>query len=216
MSPVTGRVQAVNESGNDNHGNPLPYISIQQSGAYRIKGTLGELQRGGIQEGNRMKIFSRTDENQFWMGTVTLVDYENPSQRNNNNYYMSNSDEMTNSSKYPFYVELENTEDLILGQHVYMEVTREAGEAAGIPISMAFLGYEEDGSAYVWAEKRGRLEKRTVTLGTVNDMMGTVEILDGLTQDDYIAYPDSELCREGMATTRSAPVEEFAEEVEVG
>ena len=42
LSPVTGRVQAVNENGTDNNGNPLPYISIQQSGSYRVKGVLGE------------------------------------------------------------------------------------------------------------------------------------------------------------------------------
>lgn len=217
VSPVTGRVQAVNENGTDNYGNPLPYISIQQSGSYRVKGTLGELQRGGITEGSQMKIVSRTDANQFWMGTVSLVDYENPTQENNNNYYVMSTDEMTTSSKYPFYVELENTDGLILGQHVYLEVAAQEGEASGIPVSMAFISYEEDGTAYVWAESRSRLEKRTVTLGTVNDMMGTVEILEGLTEEDYIAFPDPELCREGVSTTHSAPVEEAApEEVEVG
>ena len=113
VSPVTGRVQAVNENGTDNYGNPLPYISIQQSGAYRIKGTLGELQRGGIMEENQMKIVSRTDESQSWLGTVTLVDYENPVQENSNNYYVTSTDEMTTASKYPFYVELESTSSLI-------------------------------------------------------------------------------------------------------
>ena len=216
VSPVTGRIQAVNENGTDNYGNPLPYISIQQSGAYRVKGTLGELQRGGILEGNRMKILSRTDENQFWMGTVSLVDYENPTQENNNNYYVMSTDEMTTSSKYPFYVELEDTQGLILGQHVYMEVAREEGTVSGIPVSMTFISYEEDGTPYVWAEKRGKLEKRTVTLGQINDMMGTVEILEGLAQEDYIAFPDEALCRSGVATTRSVPAEEAAEEVEVG
>ena len=211
VSPVTGRVQAVNENGTDNYGNPLPYISIQQSGSYRVKGTLGELQRGGIMEGSQLKISSRTDENQFWMGTVTLVDYENPTQQNNNNYYVMSTDEMTTSSKYPFYVELENTDGLILGQHVYLELAAEEGENSGVPVSMSFLCYEEDGSAYVWAEDRGKLEKRTVTLGEMNDMMGTVEILEGLTEDDYIAFPDPELCREGAATTHSAPVQEEAE-----
>ena len=118
-SPVTGRIQSVSEKGTDNYGNPLPYISIQKSGSYRIKGTLGELQRGGILEGVRMKILSRTDENQNWWGVVSLVDYENPTQDSNNNaYYVGNTDEMTSSSKYPFYVELETTEGLILGQHV--------------------------------------------------------------------------------------------------
>ena len=211
VSPVTGRVQAVNENGTDNYGNPLPYISIQQSGSYRVKGTLGELQRGGIMEGDQLKILSRTDENQFWLGTVTLVDYENPTQENGNNYYVSNTDEMTSSSKYPFYVELENTDGLILGQHVYLELAVEEGESAGIPISMSFLCYEEDGSTYVWAENRGRLEKRTVTLGDMNDMMGTVDILDGLTEADYIAFPDPERCREGTSTTHSEPVQEAVE-----
>lgn len=216
VSPVTGRVQAVNENGTDNYGNPLPYISIQQSGAYRVKGTLGELQRGGIMEGSRMKILSRTDDSQAWMGTVTLVDYENPTQENSNNYYVMSSDEMTSSSKYPFYVELENTEGLILGQHVYLEVAVEEGEVTGIPVSMAFISYEEDGTAYVWAENRGRLEKRTVTLGNTNDMMGTVEILGGLTEEDYIAFPDPELCQPGASTTHSAPAEEAAEPVAEG
>lgn len=212
LSPVTGRIQAVNENGTDNYGNPLPYISIQQSGAYRIKGTLGELQRGGILEGSSMKIVSRTHEDQVWMGTVTLVDYENPTQENNNNYYISSSDEMTSSSKYPFYVELESTDGLILGQHVYLEIAAEEGEVTGIPISMAFISYEEDGTAYVWAEKRGKLEKRTVTLGAMNDMMGTVEVLEGLTEEDYITFPDSEACREGVPTTHAVPAEETAPE----
>ena len=219
VSPVTGRVQAVNENGTDNYGNPLPYISIQQSGAYRVKGTLGELQRGGIMEGSRIKILSRTDESQSWMGTVTLVDYENPSQGNSNNYYGMAVDEMTASSKYPFYVELESTEGLTLGQHVYLELAVEEGQVTGIPVSMAFVSYEEDGTPYVWAEDRGHLEKRHVTLGSINDMLGTVDIVEGLTEEDYIAYPDPELCRPGAATTRNAPVEEEAEpamEGEVG
>ena len=211
VSPVTGRVQAINENGTDNYGNPLPYISIQQAGSYRIKGILGELQRGGIMEGSRIKVVSRTDENVSWSGTVTLVDYENPVQGNQNNYYyMGSQDEMTTSSKYPFYVELDSTEGLILGQHVYLELEVEEEETKGVSISMFFLCYEEDGSTYVWAENRGKLEKRTVTAGSYNDMMGTVQILEGLTEKDYIAFPDGELCVEGAPTTHES-VEAVAE-----
>lgn len=202
-SPVTGRVQEINENGVDNYGNPMAYITIQQSGSYRVKGTLGELQRGGIIEGSRMRIVSRTDESVYWLGTVSLVDYENPSQENPNNmYYGMATDEMTASSKYPFYIELDNTDGLILGQHVYLELEKEEGEETGIPVSMAFICYNDDGSAYVWAEGgRGKLEKRTVTLGAPNDMMGTVSVVEGLTEADYIAFPDGELCQEGAPTT---------------
>ena len=215
-APVTGRVQSISESGTDNYGNPVAYITIQQSGAYRVKGMLGELQRGGIMEGSRMKIVSRTDDSQFWLGTVTLVDYENPSQGSEfDMYYGTSTDEMTAASKYPFYVELESTEGLILGQHVYLELYAEEGETAGIPVSSAFICYEEDGSAYVWAENRGKLEKRTVTLGEYNFMNDTMEVLEGLTEEDFLAFPDIELCQVGAPTTHDFTAEE-ADGSEVG
>lgn len=210
-SPVTGRIQSIRENGTDNNGDPVPYITIQQAGSYRVKGTLGELQRGGITEGNRMKILSRTDESQSWTGTVSLVDYENPTQENGNNMYGMATDEMTTASKYPFYIDLESTEGLILGQHVYIELDTEEQSMAGVPISMAFLAYEEDGTPYVWAENRGQLEKRTVTLGNMDEMTGLVSVLEGLTAQDYIAFPDAAVCREGVSTTHAAPVEEDAQ-----
>ena len=209
VSPVTGRIQSVSENGMDNYGNPLPYITIQQSGSYRVKGTLGELQRGGIMEGSRMTILSRTDPNARWSGTVSLVDYENPSQGNENDMYYGNSaDEMTSSSKYPFYVELDDTQGLILGQHVYLEVEAEEGENSGPSIGSAFICFDEDGSTYVWAESRGRLIRKDVTLGEYNPMLDTYAITEGLTEEDFVAFPDPELCVEGASTTHENVVEE--------
>lgn len=207
VSPVTGRVTAINESGTDNYGNALPYITIQQAGSFRIKGTLNELQRGGIMEGSRMKIVSRTDPNLFWMGTVTLVDYESPTQENQNSmYYGSYTDSMLASSKYPFYVELDSSDGLLLGQHVYLQVdTGEEEETSYPAISSAFICYDEDGSTYVWAENGNKLEKRAITTGEYNFMLDTIQIVEGLTEEDYIAFPDSELCVEGAPTTHSEP-----------
>lgn len=208
VSPVTGRIQSINEKGTDNYGNAVPYITIQQAGSYRVKGTLGELQRGGIVEGSRMKILSRTDATKSWAGTVSLVDYENPSQQNGNNMYGTMTDEMTTSSKYPFYIDLESTEGLILGQHVYIELAAEENSMEGIPVSMEFIAYEEDGTPYVWAEHRGKLEKRKITLGEADPVTGLISVLEGLTQEDYIAFPDPAVCRDGAATTHSMPVVE--------
>lgn len=209
VSPVKGRVQSISESGTDNYGNALAYITIQQVGSYRIKGTLNELQRGSLMEGSRLKIISRTNEADTWSGTVTLVDYENPTQSSDSSYYYySYSDEMSSSSKYPFYVELDSTDGLILGQHVYLELETEEGESAGVSVSSAFFCFEEDGSAYVWAEKRGKLEKRTVTLGEYDPMTDTYTVLEGLTGEDYIAFPDADLCQEGVSTTHDQADEE--------
>ena len=208
-SPVSGRIQSISESGTDNYGNPVAYITIQKSGSYRVKGTLGELQRGSIMEGTRLEILSRTDDSQ-WTGTVSLVDYESPVQGNQNQmYYGMATDEMTTSSKYPFYVELDSTEGLLLGQHVYLRLEAQEQMQTGLSISSAFICYEEsDGSTYVWAENRGKLEKRTVTLGEYDMMNDTYAIVDGLTAEDYIAFPDYELCAEGVPTTRTQPVQE--------
>lgn len=216
VSPVTGRIQSISDSGTDNYGNPLPYITIQQSGSYRVKGTIGELQRGGIMEGTRVRLISRTDSSIFWLGTVTLVDYENPSQGNSNDYYYGYStDEMTSSSKYPFYVELDSTDGLILGQHLYIELDSGEDTSSALSISSAFVCYNEDGSTYVWAEARDKLEKRAVTTGEYNPMLDTIEILDGLTEQDFIAFPDDTLCVDGAATTHEY-IEEEAPEGEVG
>ena len=102
-APVTGRIQSISENGMDNYGNPLPYITIQQSGSYRVKGVIGELQFGSIMEGVRLKITSRTKDDACWYGTVSLIDYENPSQGTDQDmYYGMSTDEMTSSTKYPF------------------------------------------------------------------------------------------------------------------
>ena len=208
-APVTGRIQSISENGTDNQGKPLPYITIQQSGSYRIKGMLGELQRGGIREGSRIRVLSRTDDTVSWAGTVSLVDYENPSQGDPNSmYYGTSADEMTAASRYPFYVELDSTEGLILGQHVYLELETQESDFTGPVIDMAFVCYEEDGSAYLWAESRGKLEKRAVTLGESDPMTGTVQILTGLTLEDYIAFPDEELCKSGAPTTHEYAAEQ--------
>ncbi len=208
VSPIDGRVQNINENGTNNQGEPAAYITIQQIGSYRVKGILGELQRGGILEGDRVEIVSRTDEREIWSGTVSLVDYENPSQGSDmDRYYGMAADEMTASSKYPFYVELDSTDGLLLGQHVYIRLETEEGQPQGVPVGSAFVCYEEDGSAYVWAENKGKLEKRSVTLGEYNPAADAQEILTGLSLDDYIAFPD-EQCREGAATTREEPVSE--------
>ena len=160
-SPITGRVQKINENDTTGaDGRPAAYITIQQSGSYRVKGVLGELQRGSLKEGDRVKMVALTDETAVWMGTVTLVDYENPSQGSDtDSYYGMSSDEMTSASKYPFYVELDSTEGLMLGQHLYIELdtgkdTPGVGIIGGfLMLSLGIIGHY---IARIYEEVKGR------------------------------------------------------------
>lgn len=215
LSPISGRIQAINESGTDSQGNPAAYITIQQAGAYRVKGAIGELQQGAISEGDRIKLTSRVDPEKTWLGTVTLVDYENPVQ-NDNNYY-SSSDSSNTASKYPFYVELDSIDGLIMGQHLYMERYVEGEDAPGITLSTAYICYEDDGSAYVWAENsRGKLEKRAVTVGATNEESYTCQITNGLEESDYIAFPDEQYCHVGAPASHTPVSYEESEDFSDG
>ena len=205
LSPITGRVQSINESGTDSQGNAAAYITIQQAGSYRVKGTIGELQQGAISKGDRILLTSRVDSTKTWLGTVTLVDYENPVKNDNSGgYVISGNDSSNVASKYPFYVELDNMDGLIMGQHLYMEKYSESGAATGVPLSSAFIAYEEDGSAYVWVENsHSKLEKRAVTLGDYNEQTDRYDVVEGLSEDDYVAFPDDTVCHAGAPTSHS-------------
>jgi hypothetical protein len=97
-----------------------------------------------------------------------------------------------------------------------MELAFEEGsQPSGPVISSAFICYEENGSAFVWVEEGSSLKKRNVTIGQENFMLGTVEILEGLEAEDYIAFPDPEVCVPGAPTTRTEPVNPAEEGSEV-
>ena len=97
-------------------------------------------------------------------------------------------------------------EGLILGQHLYLSVAGEQSSSLeGVTLSGAFLCYDEDGSCFVWADDgQGKLEKRGVELGNYDPMADAYEILSGLSDSDYVAFPDEEVCLQGAPTIRQS------------
>ena len=69
----------------------------------------------------------------------------------------------------------------------------------------SFLCYDEEGNCYVWADDgQGKLEQRAVELGSYDGMNDVYEILSGLSESDYVAFPDEEVCVQGAPTTKTA------------
>ena len=104
---------------------------------------------------------------------------------------------MSSSSKYPFYITLTDYDGLFMGQHVYIELDVGQTEAAALTLPEYYLLPEENGAFVYAASARGRIEKRAVTLGAYDALLGTYEIVDGLTAEDRIAFPD-ETVKPGM------------------
>lgn len=200
------------EEGNnmmDNYGSDQnsAFITILSTGAYRIKGKVNELNAWSIIEGSPVIIRSRVDETQTWRGTMGSVDRDNANSDKNINayYYGVSSESETSSSTYPFYVSLDSSDGLMLGQHVYIELDNGQDEKKeGLWLSELYIVDADKEEPYVWAQgSRGRLEKRTVVLGEYDEDLSEYEILEGLTRKDNIAYPQENL-QEGMAVTTNA------------
>ena len=200
-SPIKGTVRAINENG-------TPYITIQQAGAFQVKGTLNELSlNAGIMEGVGVTILSRVDPTQFWTGVVTLVDYNAGSSNEQDGMYGGMNDGMSTATSYPFYITLDNTNGLLLGQHVYIQIS---AAAIGDDLLRIPEGYVMDivmdeetwlTTGTVWAVnmETGTLTKTTVTLGEYDPTYGTYVILDGITAESYLADPAEAGVKEGAA-----------------
>jgi HlyD family secretion protein len=197
-SPISGRVMSVaDEDSTDYSSDDSAFITVMDVSSYRVEGEINELNLYSMTEGMRVVVRSRTDETQVWYGVIDSIDWENPVSNSSNSYYYS--DDMTTASKYPFYVVLDDTDGLLLGQHVYIEPDY-GQESSGLMLPAYFINGEGD-DAWVWAANaKGKLEKRSVTLGVYDSDLDEYEILSGLTAEDYIAFPEDSLS-EGMAVT---------------
>ena len=192
-SPVNGEVQSINETGGyDDYGNQLPFMTVVETGGFRIKGYVNENNASVLTEGTPVVIRSRVSD-QTWKGSIDSIDWEN-AQQNRSNYGDSDT---AMSSKYPFYIKLDgNGDGLLMGQHVYIEPDygqEEQPDADAINLPAYFVN-DADNGPWVWAQNgKGKLEKRDVKLGDYNAETDTYPVLSGLTAEDYIAFPDESL-----------------------
>ncbi|MCF0141853.1 MAG: efflux RND transporter periplasmic adaptor subunit [Parasporobacterium sp.] len=210
-STINGVVQSVSESGTDSSGNQVPYMTLMETGAFRVKGSINETNFNALKVGDQVIIRSRTDNSATWKGKVQLIESENPDSSGGSNYYGGAVSEFTSSSKYPFYVEITDPTGLMLGQHVYIEAGEGVTAAAEIKIPDYFI-MDADTSPWVWAAKNDKLKKVKITLGEHDDAAASYVVTAGLTVTDYLAYPEDSL-KEGLSVTYYSE-ENFADDTD--
>ena len=209
-APVTGTVRSVQSAtGGQEYGEgsqDSAYITIVAGNDYCVKGTVSEQTIHTLQEGMDVRIMSRVDDS-VWPGRIYKINTEETKQ-NTGRYYYYDSGSGEQASKYDFFVELDSSEGLLMGQHVYIELgaqATEAGDALALPL---YYVVETEGTPFVYAaDADSRIEKRAVVLGERDEENGTVAILQGLSALDRIAFPD-ESVRVGMLASETAYVPE--------
>lgn len=184
----------------DSNGNQVnTFITILADGDFRVKGKASEQNIQSLYQDMPVIVRSRVDQSQTWTGTISVIDTQADNSDNNNGIISSNGDRASN---YAFYVNLNNIDGLMLGQHVTIEPDYGQGTVKdGIWLSSGWIVKDGD-SAYVWAAKSdgAKLEKRTVELGDYDEDMDEYQIVSGLAESDYLAWPDTD-CVPGAATT---------------
>lgn len=116
-SPIDGIIKQINDSPDSASG---AFITVLMSGSYRVKGNVDESNVRMLEAGMSVIVHSRIDEEKTWEGTISKVDTSDTVKQDSDSmmYGYGNGD---SASKYYFYVSLENSDDLLLGEHVYIE-----------------------------------------------------------------------------------------------
>ncbi|MBR1508352.1 MAG: efflux RND transporter periplasmic adaptor subunit [Eubacterium sp.] len=203
VSPMDGIIKSIKQNAagvGEEQNQESGFINIMAAGEYRIKGIATEETITTVYKEMPVLIHSRTDETLVWHGTVSSINLEPEAQNGGGGYYDGGGE---TSSKYSFYVEPDNIDNLILGQHLYIEP--DLGIDApkdGLYLPSYYVMIEEDGSAFVWKkDEKDRIRKSPVTLGEYDEERDCYEIKDGLTKDDYIAFPDINVVDGNETTT---------------
>ena len=168
-----------------------PLLKVSGGGGFYVEGTVSELQREQLVIGQEVTV-SDWYTGMVYTGTIRSVG-DFPSQ---DGYW--NGMGNPNSSYYPFTVFVDGSADLQEGR--YVSIIFSAGSAqSGIYLENPFLRTEQ-GRSYVYVQgEDGLLEKRYVTTG--KSLWGSyTEILDGITAEDFLAFPYGKDVKEGMPT----------------
>ena len=192
------------ESGDSNSG----FITIIAEGDYRIRGIADETNIYSFTSGTPVILRSRVDESVVWKGSVSKVDME---PRQNNSDYSYDSGE--SASKYNFYVNPESTDDMILGQHLFIELDYGQSEKKEGLYLPSYMLVQAEENYFVWRQNsEGTIEKAQVTVGEYDEEGDTYEIKSGLSLDDYIAYPSDDVAEGNPTTTNAEDIQETEDE----
>lgn len=199
---ISGIVQTINDGSNPNQFGEQSnaFITVLQTGNYRVKGQINELNISQLTVGSPVSVISRIDSTKVYPGIVEAVEMNNPSQSQNNMGGMP-SDQMANSSNYPFYISLDQTEGLFLGQHVHVVVGQvETVPKEGAWIMSQYIVFTEEGQTKIWKADSNKATLVEIVLGDMDPNTGEMQVLEGLTVDDYIIEPNETL-KEGSTVT---------------
>lgn len=191
-------------------GNPVTgstsqdaFLKVKSKEGYYVQGQVGELLLDKVKEGTILKC-SSYDSGEFDAEVIDVSDYPIES---DGSMYMGDGN--PNVSYYNFTATIPD-KSVQVGEDSWLNIMlgEEVSDTSLLIISKAFVR-TENGTSYVYKkDKDGKLKKQIVTVGASVDGGYNIMIKEGLTAEDYVAFPYGDDVKDG-AKTKDATLEEM-------
>ena len=171
-----------------------PILKVSAGGGFYVEGTVSELDRDSLVIGQEVTI------NDWYSGMMYTGYIESLGDYPSADGYWNGMGNPT-ASYYPFRVFVEESADLQSGS--YVSIMFAAADAQhGVYLENPFIR-TEGGRSYVYVRgEDGKLEQRFVTIG--KSLWGSyTEILEGLGEEDFVAFPYGKNVKPGAETVES-------------
>lgn len=185
-SVVKGKVKLAPNQDALQEGEAL--LTVTGGDGFYVQGMVNELSLSKVQPGDTVYVMNYMNGMSYEGEVVEVSDM--PQQ----NYGFSQN---PNESAYPFTVHVGGDAELTIGD--YVDISYGGGAASGgneaLYIDKMYVR-EENGESYVFIAVDGKLKKQTVKTGAT--LYGwCIEVREGLSPEDYIAFPYGKLARNG-------------------
>ena len=170
------------------------FILVTSDSGLYVQGTLSESDLGKVKVGTMISGYSYESYTSFTAEITEISKYPTTSQ----NYW--SSDTNPNASSYPFLAYIEDADGLSDYEYAELKIEEDTGTSGdSIYIDKMYIR-KENGQSYVYIRGAdGLLKKQYVRTGKT--LYGsTVEVKEGLSIDDAIAFPYGKNVKEGAKT----------------
>lgn len=175
--------------------NGKPFITVSaQKGTY-IKSVVSEFMLGTVKPGNTVTVRSWMTGSSYTATIQSIDAYPDTSNMYN---YGGNS----NCSYYGIYAFIEEDTDLTAYDGLDITFDQESTESDALWMPVAYIRKDVNDKYYVYKDNNGKLQKQFVTIGQI-DSGYVMEVKEGLSSEDYIAFPYGKKVREGTKTNIS-------------
>ena len=171
------------------------FLEVATGQGTYIKGSISELMLNQIKVGDTISAYCWTSGETF-NAKIQSIDTVPSS---NSNYNGSGN---PNVSYYGFEAYAKDASKIQAGEYLELTFNLSSDTTSSIWLSKAYVK-QEGNKYYVLKDVHGKLKKQYVTVGKI--VWGdTMEIKDGLSDTDYIAFAYSKNAKEGVKTQKSS------------